>query len=139
MWRIASSSFSHPAHPEPDWALLRTQVMRPPSQAILTLLVNALADSTDCLILALDDYHTITLQAIHEALAFLLDRMPTHMHIIMTTRADPPLALARLRVRGQLTEVRAADLRFTRDEAQYLFDRIHAMHLPADAVACPGS
>jgi len=117
------------------WALLRTRAAQPPTHAILTMLVNALVDPADRIVLVLDDYHTITLQAIHEAVAFLLDRMPAQMHVIMTSRADPPLPLARLRVRGALTEVRAADLRFTPDEAAYLFDRVHGVRLPSDAVA----
>jgi ATP/maltotriose-dependent transcriptional regulator MalT len=116
------------------WALLRTLAEQPPTQAILTVLVNALADSDDQVVLVLDDYHAINLQAIHEAVAFLLDRMPTQMHVVMTSRADPPLPLARLRVRGSLTEVRAADLRFTPDEATALFDRFPGIHLPSDAV-----
>jgi LuxR family maltose regulon positive regulatory protein len=115
------------------WALLRAQVAHPPAQAILTTLVNALGDSPDHLALGLDDYHTITLPAIHEVVAFLLERMPPHMHILMTTRADPPLPLARLRVRGQLAEIRAADLRFTSDETAYLFNQIHGVDLPSDA------
>jgi LuxR family maltose regulon positive regulatory protein len=117
------------------WALLRTRAAQPPSQAILTLLVNALADSADRIVLVLDDYHTITLQAIHEAVAFVLDRMPAQMHILMTSRADPPLSLARLRVRGQLTEIRAADLRFTPEEATHFFARLRGLRMPADAVA----
>ncbi len=76
----------------------------------------------------------ITLPAIHAALAFLLDHMPSHMHIMITTRADPPLPLALLRARSQLTEVRAPDLRFTRDEAAYLFDHVHHIPLAPDTV-----
>jgi LuxR family transcriptional regulator, maltose regulon positive regulatory protein len=131
---IAALETVRPGIGAEPWALLRTQVAHPPTQAILTMLVNALGDSPDRLVLALDDYHTITLQAIHEAVAFLLERMPPHMHIIMTTRADPPLPLAQLRVRGQLAEVRAADLRFTSDEAVYFFDHVHDVHLPTDAL-----
>lgn len=116
------------------WALLRGHAARPPTQAIVTSLVNALAPSTGTLILALDDYHTITLPAIHEAIALLLDHMPPHMHICITTRTDPPLPLARLRARGQLAEVRAMDLRFTREEAAYLFEQVHRIALPDDAV-----
>ena len=117
------------------WALLRAQAAQPPTHAILTSLVNALAAPADQIMLVLDDYHTITLQAIHEAIAFLLDRMPAHMQIVITTRADPPLPLARLRARGQLTELRAADLRFTGGEAAYLFDHIHGIALAPDALA----
>jgi LuxR family maltose regulon positive regulatory protein len=116
------------------WTMLRGRAAQPPTQAILTSLINALAKHTDEIIVALDDYHTISLQAIHEAIAFLLEHMPAHMHIIITTRADPPLPLARLRARGQLAEVRAADLRFTRDEAIYLFEQIHHIALSPDAV-----
>jgi len=61
----------------------------------------------------LDDYHCIVAPAIHEALAFLLDHLPPQMHLIIATRADPPLPLARLRARDHLAEIRAADLRFT--------------------------
>jgi hypothetical protein len=117
-----------------SWAMLRTHAEQSPARAILTTLVNALADQAEPLMLVLDDYHTITLQAIHEAVVFLLDRMPPQLHIIMTARAAPPLSLARLRVRGQLTEVRAADLRFTHGETTDLFDRIHGVHLPSDVV-----
>jgi len=83
------------------WELLRAQAAHPSTQAILTLLLNALAAPAEHIILILDDYHTIALQTIHEAIAFLLDRMPPHMHVVITTRADPPLPLARLRARGQ--------------------------------------
>jgi LuxR family transcriptional regulator, maltose regulon positive regulatory protein len=117
------------------WALLRAQAAQPPTHAILASLVNALAAPADQIMLVLDDYHTITLQAIHEAITFLLDRMPAQMQIVITTRADPPLPLARLRARGQLTELRAADLRFTGGEAAYLFDNIHGIALAPDALA----
>ena|SRR5215213_591813 len=126
---IAALETLHPRIGAEAWALLRGRAARPPTQTILTLLLNALAKSAGELILTLDDYHTITLPAIHEAIAFLLDRMPSHMHIIITTRADPPLPLARLRACGQLAEVRAADLRFTREEAAYLFEQIHRIAL----------
>ncbi|HEU5086732.1 MAG TPA: hypothetical protein VFT99_04780, partial [Roseiflexaceae bacterium] len=101
----------------------------------MTCLVNALAEPADPTVLIFDDYHTINLQAIHEAIAFLLDHMPVHMHIAMTTRADPPLPLARLRARVALAEVRAADLRFTHDETSDLFQRTHNIQLPLDAMA----
>jgi LuxR family transcriptional regulator, maltose regulon positive regulatory protein len=131
---IAALETVHPGIGAEAWSLLRTQVAHPPTQAILTMLLNVLGNSPDRLLLAFDDYHTITLQAIHEAVAFLLDRMPLHMHLFMTTRADPPLPLARLRVRGQLAEIRAAELRFTNDETVYFFDQVHGVHLPPDAV-----
>ncbi|HEX8508840.1 MAG TPA: AAA family ATPase, partial [Propionibacteriaceae bacterium] len=69
-------------------------------------------------VLVLDDYHAITASEVHEAVAFLLDHLPDHLHLVMATRSDPPLPLARLRSRRQLIEVRAVDLRFTPVEAR---------------------
>ena len=68
-------------------------------------------------VLVLDDYHLIESGAVHEAMTFLLDHLPPQLHLVIATRADPPLSLARLRARGELVEVRAAELRFTADEA----------------------
>ena len=67
----------------------------------------------DDFVLVLDDYHVIDARPVDEALTFLLDHLPPGMHLLIATREDPQLPLARLRVRGQLTEVRATDLRFT--------------------------
>ncbi|HEX8510889.1 MAG TPA: LuxR C-terminal-related transcriptional regulator, partial [Propionibacteriaceae bacterium] len=78
-------------------------------------------------VLVLDDYHAIGAAEVHEAMAFLLDHLPDHLHLVMATRSDPPLPLARLRGRRQLTEVRAADLRFTPAEAREFLN--HAMGL----------
>ncbi len=73
------------------------------------------------LLVVLDDYHVIEAAEIHEGLSYLVDHLPPHVHLVLATRADPPLPLARLRARGKLVEVRAGDLRFTREEAgQYL-------------------
>ena len=73
--------------------------------------------------LILDDYHLIGAPAIHSAIAFLLEHLPENMHIVIGSRSDPPLPLARLRARGQLLELRAADLRFTADETALLPER----------------
>jgi LuxR family maltose regulon positive regulatory protein len=131
---IAALERAHPHVGVEAWALLRGQAAQPPAQAILISLINALAASEGEIMLVLDDYHVITLPAIHEAITFLLDHMPPHMHIILTTRADPPLPLGRLRARGQLAEVRAADLRFTGDEAAFLFEQVHQVALSASAM-----
>jgi LuxR family maltose regulon positive regulatory protein len=85
-------------------------------EPLLTLLVNGLCETPGC-ILVLDDYHAITAPDVHQALAFLLERLPAAMHVVMTTRVDPPLPLPRLRARGLLCELRAEDLRFTSEEA----------------------
>jgi LuxR family maltose regulon positive regulatory protein len=100
----------------------------------LTSLVNDVAAAggrePDCRwILVLDDYHVIDAPEVHEAVTFLLDHLPDHLHLLMATRADPPLPLARLRSRGQLTELRAADLRFTPAEAQDFLNRVMGLHL----------
>ena len=68
------------------------------------------------IVLVFDDYHVITNPSIHEGITFLLDHQPPNLHIVLLTRADPPLPLARLRAQNQLTEIRADDLRFTVDE-----------------------
>ena len=93
-----------------------------PSQAemLLTELINDLIDRSAASVIVLDDYHLVETAAIHEALTFLFDPLPADSagpHLVLAGRADPPLPLARLRGRGQLTELRAADLTFTPDEA----------------------
>ena len=82
-------------------------------------------------VLALDDYHCIGAPEVHEAVAFLLEHLPDHLHLVMATRADPPLPLARLRSRGQLTELRAADLRFTTPEAKEFLNTAMGLDLTA--------
>jgi LuxR family maltose regulon positive regulatory protein len=82
-------------------------------------------------VLVLDDYHVIDASDVHDALAFLLDHLPGYLHLVMATRSDPPLPLARLRSGGQLTEVRAADLRFTSAEAREFLNRAMGLDLTA--------
>jgi LuxR family transcriptional regulator, maltose regulon positive regulatory protein len=136
---IAAVETVHPQVGREAWALLRSRAAQPPVRAILTVLLNGLARPTNEMVLTLDDYHTITLQAIHEAVAFLIDNAPSHMHIVMITRADPPLPLARLRARGRLAEMRAADLRFTFDEAIHLFEQLRLASLTPEDVAALGA
>lgn len=113
-----------------DSAALLQSPEPPPIETILTLLLNELntqatpmpTPTPPLLVLVLEDYHVITTPAIHQGLAFLLDHLPPTLHLVMTTRADPPLPLARLRVRGELLEIRADDLRFTEAEAALFFN-----------------
>ncbi len=92
-------------------------------QNFLTELINDLAAIEYKVIIVLDDYHLISNQEIHLGLTFLFDHAPPSLHIMIATRADPPLPISRLRVRGKLTEFRAADLRFTNDEtSEFLND-----------------
>ena len=102
--------------------LATLQSPRPtPPQLLATLLLNDLDQITEPIALVLDDYHTITSLAIHDFLTFFLEHSTPQFRLIVITRADPPLPLARLRARGQLAELRQADLRFTLAEvAQYL-------------------
>ena len=88
-----------------------------PVEAVLTTLLNDLGAIDGDVVLVLDDYHVIESREVHDAMAFLLDHLPPQLHLVIASRADPPLPLARLRARGELVEVRAADLRFTADEA----------------------
>src|SRR5436305_6475213 len=85
--------------------------------------------------LVLDDYHAITIEPIHHALTFLLEHLPPQMHLVIVTRADPPLPLSRLRARGQLTELRAAELQFAPEEARASLRTVMGLDLPAEAIA----
>jgi LuxR family maltose regulon positive regulatory protein len=107
---------------------------QPPSDIVLTDLLNELATLPDPCLLVLDDYHLIQTPAIHEAVAFLLDHLPPTVHLVIATREDPPLPLSRLRARGQLTEIRAADLCFTREEATRFLGDGMGLHLTDEQV-----
>jgi LuxR family maltose regulon positive regulatory protein len=100
----------------------------PPSfEPLVTALINEVAgqpDANEALLLVLDDYHVISSQLVHASLEFLLEHRPPGLHLALTSRSDPPLALARLRARGQLTELRAAELRFTPEEAAALLQQV---------------
>jgi LuxR family maltose regulon positive regulatory protein len=111
----------------------------PPVETVLTHLINEVAATLESFALVLDDYHVIEAEAIHEALTFLLDHLPWQMHLVMATRADPPLPVARLRGRGQVTELRQSDLRFTLDEAAEFLNRVMGLELSADDVAALAS
>jgi len=89
----------------------------PPAEALLMALLNEITTLPDQCILVLDDYHLIEAQAVDQALVYLVEHLPPQMHLVIVTRQDPQLPLARLRARGHLTELRAADLRFTPAEA----------------------
>ena len=92
-----------------------------PSETVLTTIINDCERIRNDLVLVLDDYHLIESTAVHQAVAFLLDNLPPKLHLIIASRDDPHLPLARLRAQGQMSEVRAADLRFSLSEAaEYL-------------------
>jgi ATP/maltotriose-dependent transcriptional regulator MalT len=104
-------------------------------QAVLVSLVNDLDELAGPTVLALDDYHVIDAPDIHESVTFLLGHLPPQVTIAITTRADPPLPLARLRGRGELLELRAADLRFTADEADAFLNHVMGLDLDPAHVA----
>ncbi len=106
----------------------------PPADVLLTALLNDLAALGDT-VLVLDDYHVIESPPIEEALTFFVDHLPPQFRLVIATREDPPLPLARLRARGQLTELRAADLRFTPAEAADFLNQVMGLNLAAADVA----
>ena len=110
----------------------------PPVEESLTKLINQINFLPD-FILILDDYHFVTAQPVHDILTFLLDHLPAPMHLVIATRADPPLPIARLRGRGQLTELRLANLRFTPDEATAFLNHVVGLDLSASDVAALAS
>ncbi len=107
----------------------------PANDVVLTALLNELSNQQDKIILVLDDYHLLEAPAIDQALVFLLDHLPPQMHIVITTREDPQLPLARYRARAQLTEVRANDLRFTPAEAADFLNQVMGLKLSRDEIA----
>jgi LuxR family transcriptional regulator, maltose regulon positive regulatory protein len=106
-----------------------------PPDAVLVSLINDLDVLDGPTVVALDDYHVIDGTAVHEAVTFLLDNLPPQVTLAMTTRADPPLPLSRLRARGELVEVRAAELRFTAEEAEAFLNEVMDLHLDPALVA----
>jgi LuxR family maltose regulon positive regulatory protein len=107
----------------------------PPAESILTALLNDITTIPEHFVLVLDDYHLIDAQPIDQALTFLLDHLPPQMHLVITTRADPQLPLARLRVRDQMTELRASDLRFTPAEVGAFLEQVMGLSLSAAHIA----
>ncbi len=105
-----------------------------PAESELTSLVNDINAMPDDFILVLDDYHAMDAASVDDALAFLLEHMPPQMHLVIATREDPNLPLARWRARGQLTELRAADLRFTATEAAEFLNQTMGLDLSEENI-----
>lgn len=106
----------------------------PPITSVLTTLINDITTFPDEFAIVLDDYHMIESQPIHEALTFLIAHLPVNMHLVIATRIDPPLTLARLRARDKLTEIRANDLRFTADETRMFLTRELEINLTTEEI-----
>jgi len=107
----------------------------PPIEPLLTTLLNDIAAFPQDFVLVLDDYHVIESKPVDSVLVFLLEHLPPNMHVFITTRSDPSLPLARLRARGQLNELRVADLRFTLSEAADFLNQVMSLHLSPDDIA----
>ena len=107
----------------------------PPIESILTALLNEITTVQDHFVLVLDDYHVIDSKRVNQSLTFLLEHLPPHMHLVIATREDPALPLSRLRASGQLTELRAADLRFTSAEAAEFLNQVMGLSLSAEDIS----
>lgn len=119
-----------------DGVLAMLQVPQlPPIEAMLTTLLNELATVPNQFVLVLDDYHLIDATSIDHALTFLIEHLPPQMRLVIATREDPALPLARLRTRGQLNELRAHDLRFTESEAATFLNTAMGLNLSAVDIA----
>jgi LuxR family transcriptional regulator, maltose regulon positive regulatory protein len=117
-------------------ALSRLQeVQPPPIEAVLATLLNELSAAPVDIVLVLDDYHVIDASDVHDGMAFLVEHLPQRMHVVIATRADPALPLGRLRGSGELAEIRAADLRFTPEEAAAYLNEAMNLDLGASDVA----
>jgi LuxR family maltose regulon positive regulatory protein len=109
------------------------------AQTVLANLINAIETAGRAFVLVLDDYHLIQASPVHDALTYLLDHQPSQVHLVIASRADPPLPLARLRARGQLAELRQSDLRFTLDETTAFLNQLMGLGLPAGDVTALAS
>src|SRR5215203_70338 len=124
---------------EPGVGTVALEGLRGPSveleRVVVPSLVNDLATVSGPLVLVLDDYHLITNAICHQTLGWFLDQLPAEVHVVLSTRLDPPLPLARMRARGELTELRAAELQFTDEEAFELLNGAMGLALPGEDVA----
>ena len=96
----------------------------PPIDLLLTTLINSISHHEDDFVLVLDDYHTIESQAVHDAMTFIVEHLPPQVHLIIASRIDPPLPLARWRVKGEISEIRTGDLSFTIEDTETFFKKM---------------
>jgi LuxR family maltose regulon positive regulatory protein len=135
-WTYVISALSS-AQPEMKTEALSliSEPQAPPLEEILAVLINTIAELPAKVVVVLDDYHLIDSKQIHRSLSFFLDHLPPQLHLIITSRSDPPLPLTRLRVRGQLTELRDSDLRFSPAEAAVFINQVMGIDLSPEAVS----
>lgn len=128
-WRYLVASIERRCRRPLDRTRSLYAIEETPPERLVTALLADLASEAD-LVLVLDDYHVIESDEIHRALRYLLDHAPPALHLIVASRSDPPLALARHRARGHLVEIRTAELRFDSDEALLFLERTMGLQLP---------
>jgi LuxR family maltose regulon positive regulatory protein len=107
----------------------------PPIETVVGALINELADAEGEVTVFLDDYHLIDTRLVHETVSFFLEHLPENVNLVIATRTDPPLSLSKLRARDQLTEIKAADLRFTTDEAAAFLKDVMGLSLSTEDIA----
>jgi LuxR family maltose regulon positive regulatory protein len=134
-WRYLVAALDTVAPGVGSSALALLQSAQPAAEAVLVTLLNDLGAIPDDVVLVLDDFHLIEAREVQDGMAFLLAHLPPHIRLVIAGRADPALPLARLRGRGQLVELRAADLRFTPDEAAAYLNEVMGLALTAQDVA----
>ncbi len=100
-----------------------------PIQVLLASLLNEIAEKKMIYVVVLDDYHVIQSKQVHDSICYFIDLMPPNIHIILSTRVDPPVQLSRLRVRNQLNEIYSSDLGFTADEAEIFFNHVSGLKI----------
>ncbi len=107
----------------------------PPIQSVLIPILNEIAEASGKIVLVLDDFHLIESQEVQDALSYFLEHLPPQLHLVISTRQDPQLPLGRLRAQGQITELRAADLRFSNSEAADFLNRLMGLDLSPEEIA----
>jgi LuxR family maltose regulon positive regulatory protein len=138
-WRYLLAALDSVAPDVGARALALLQTPQVPLETVLATLLNDLAAIPSDVVLVLDDYHVIDTPEVHAGMAFLLEHLPQQVHLVLASRADPALPLARLRARGELVEIRAVDLRFTPDEAGAYLNEVMGLALTAaDVTALEG-
>src|SRR6266545_4890879 len=134
-WTYLVAALKTAAHEVSAEALSLLRSPQPPIEAVLATLLNDLGAISNDVVLVLDDYHVIDARDVQDGMAFLLEHLPPQIHLVIASRADPALPLARLRGRGGLVEIRAADLRFTPAEAVAYLNGVMGLVLTARDVA----
>jgi len=134
-WRYLVAALDAAAPGVGSNALGLLQSSRPATETVLATLLNELNTVPNDVVLVLDDFHVIEAREVQDGMAFLLEHLPPRIRLVIAGRADPALPLGRLRGRGELVELRAADLRFTPDEAALYLNEVMGLALTAADVA----